>query len=48
MDFLIFNNIDGILKWLDVNSKRFLNDGTRIIFDRALAAGCVLFEYGIY
>lgn len=47
MDFIIFNNIDGILKWLDINSKRNLNDGTRIIFDRALARGCILFTNGV-
>ena len=47
MDFNIFNNIDGILNWLTINSKPYISDGTRIIFDRALFAGCVTFSEGV-
>ena len=47
LDFLIFNNIDNILGWLEINSKPFKNDGTRIIFDRALGRGCITFTEGV-
>ena len=47
LDFLIFNNIDNILGWLTVNSEPFKNDGTRIIFDRALGKGCITFTEGV-
>ena len=47
LDFLVLNNVNGILNWLQPNSKAFQQDGTRILFDRALGRGCYLFNEGI-
>ena len=47
LDFLIFNNVDNILSWLKVNSIPYKDDGIIIIFDRAVAKGCVTLTEGV-
>ena len=47
LDFLILNNVDNILHWLKVNSSPFKDDGIIIIFDRAVAKGCVTLTEGV-
>ena len=47
IDFLTFNNVDNHLKMCKKNSKPFANDGTKVIFDKALEQVCVTLEQGI-
>ena len=46
-DFVLFNNVDNILSWLIRNSKPWVFDGTRVIFDRALARGSRTRQTGV-
>ena len=48
MDFILINNVGSILDIIRKNSRPFKRDGTRIIFDRALANGCYTFTLGIF
>ena len=48
MDFILLNNVGDLLDIILVNSRPFANDGTRIIFDRALKNGCHTYKYGLF
>lgn len=48
LDFILLNNTNEILKLIKPNTQKFNQDGTKILFDRAIPHGCVVNEKGLF
>ena len=47
MDYMVLHNTDNINNFIKLNTEPYKNDGTCIVFDRALGNGCHLLHHGI-